>query len=77
MRALPLLLNWWLLKDSEVKSSSNVYSLGGAHQVPLDCSIPVITQMPWGQLSESQNKKKVMNTGKGPLRGMLRGIGGR
>lgn len=31
---------------------------GEAHRVPLDCSIPIITQMPWGQLSGSQNKTK-------------------
>lgn len=37
--ALPLLLNWWLLKDSEVKSrgslSSNVNSLGGSPPGPI------------------------------------------
>lgn len=41
-----------------------------AHQVPLDCSEPVITQMPWGQLNGSQNKTKNHEHRKGTSKGV-------
>lgn len=69
-------LNCWLLKDSEVKSrgslSSNVYSLEsppGPIGLFHTGITRVITQMPWGQLSGSQNETKSHEHRKGTSKG--------